>query len=207
MFRANWSAQGGRVPHTQRSKLRVPLEAPGWLLNRLSVKAFNAATYALQSSKRDLRRVSYASAFYPLDAIGDWNRLYGAAGFYQHQSVAPPGAERETLREMLEVIAASGQGSFLAVLKSMGVKDSGGLISFPRPGASLALDFPNRGRRTLDLLERLDRIVIGAGGRIYPAKDGRMSAETFRAGYPRWQALEAQRDPLFQSAFWRRVTR
>lgn len=206
MFRANWSAEGGWVPHSPRAKLRVPLEAPGWLLNRMSVKAFNGAYHRLQSARPGPRKVPYASVFYPLDAIGDWNRLYGAAGFFQHQSVAPPGAERETMREMLGVIAASGQGSFLAVLKSMGDKDSGGLISFPRPGASLALDFPNRGRRTLDLLERLDRIVVDAGGRIYPAKDGRMSAETFRAGYPRWQALEALRDPLFQSAFWRRVT-
>ena len=206
MFRANWSQHGGLISHATRMKLRVPLDAPGWTLNPLSVKAFNAITYALQSSKRGVRRVPYASVFYPLDAIGDWNRLYGAAGFYQHQRVAPPGAERETLREMLELIAASGQGSFLAVLKSMGARDSGGLISFPRPGASLALDFPNRGRRTVDLLERLDRIVVDAGGRIYPAKDGRMFAETFRAGYPRWPALEALRDPLFQSAFWRRVT-
>lgn len=206
MFRANWSPEGGRVAQSARLKLRVPLEAPGWLLNPMSIKGFNAAYHALQSARPGPRRVPYASVFYPLDAIGDWNRLYGAAGFYQHQSVAPPGAERETLRDMLGVIAASGQGSFLAVLKSMGARDSGGLVSFPTPGASLALDFPNRGRRTLDLLERLDRIVMGAGGRIYPAKDGRMSAETFRAGYPRWPALEALRDPLFQSAFWRRVT-
>lgn len=206
MFRANWSAEGGLVPHGRRQTLRAPLDAPSFLLNRLSIKAFNALTYGLQSSKRGLRKTPYASVFYPLDSIGDWNRLYGPTGFYQHQSVAPPGAERETLREMLGVIAASGQGSFLAVLKSMGDQDSGGLISFPRLGASLALDFPNRGQRTLDLLERLDRIVMSAGGRIYPAKDGRMSAETFRAGYPRWQALEVLRDPLFQSAFWRRVT-
>ena len=206
MFRANWSQEGGLVPHSRRLKLRVPLEAPSWLLNPLSIRGFNAAYHGLQSAGIGARRVPYASVFYPLDAIGDWNRLYGAAGFFQHQSVAPPGAERETMREMLGVIVASGQGSFLAVLKSMGDKDSGGLISFPRPGVSLALDFPNRGRRTLDLLDRLDRIVIDAGGRIYPAKDGRMSAETFRAGYPRWQALEALRDPLFQSAFWRRVT-
>jgi L-gulonolactone oxidase len=206
MFRANWSPQGALTPHQTRMKLRVPVEAPGWILNRLTVSAFNALYYALQTSKPGLRQVPYAAAFYPLDAIGDWNRLYGSAGFYQHQCVIPPGAERAALREILTLIAASGQGSFLAVLKSLGEQDSGGLVSFPRPGASLALDFPNRGARTLALLERLDRIVGAAGGRIYPAKDGHMSAETFRAGYPRWQALEAARDPLFQSAFWRRVT-
>ena len=206
MFRANWSPEAGLRAHSPRLKLRVPLDAPGWLLNPVSIKAFNSVYLWRQSARAGSRRTPYASVFYPLDAIGDWNRLYGAAGFYQHQSVAPPGAEREAVRDMLRVIAGSGQGSFLAVLKSLGPRDSGGLISFPKPGASLALDFPNRGRRTLDLLERLDDIVMGAGGRIYPAKDGRMSAATFRAGYPRWTALEALRDPLFQSAFWRRVT-
>ncbi len=206
MYRANWSPDGGHVPQQTRQKLRIPIEAPGWMLNRLSVKAFNALTYGLQSTKRGVRKVSYASAFYPLDSIGDWNRLYGPAGFFQHQSVVPTGVERETLREMLKMIVASGQGSFLAVLKSLGGRDSGGLVSFPRPGASLALDFPNRGGRTLSLLERLDRMVGEAGGRVYPAKDGRMSADTFRAGYPNWSRLEALRDPLFQSALWRRVS-
>jgi L-gulonolactone oxidase len=175
-------------------------------LNRFSVKAFNAGYYVRQSARPGLRKAPYAAVFYPLDAIGDWNRLYGAGGFFQHQCVLPPDAAREALRGMLGLIAAAGQGSFLAVLKSLGERDSGGLISFPRPGASLALDFPNRGQSTLELLARLDAIVQDAGGRIYPAKDGRMSAAQFRAGYPRWPKLEAARDPLFQSAFWRRVT-
>ena len=206
MFRANWSPEGGLAPHAARQKLTIPLEAPGWLLNRASVKAFNAAYHAVQCAKRGPRRLPYAAVFHPLDAIGDWNRLYGPAGFFQHQCVVPPQAAREALREMLRVIAQAGQGSFLAVLKSMGEADSGGLISFPSPGVSLALDFPNRGERTLALLETLDRIVVEAGGRLYPAKDGRMSGDAFRAGYPRWRELEARRDPLFQSAFWRRVS-
>lgn len=177
------------------------------MLSRGTVRAFNRAYYAVQSAKHGVRRVPYAAVFYPLDAVGEWNRLYGPAGFFQHQCVIPPGAERVALREMLTLIAASGQGSFLAVLKSLGERQSGGLVSFPRAGASLALDFPNRGPETLSLLERLDSIVSDAGGRIYPAKDGRMSAQVFRAGYPRWRELEARRDPVFQSAFWERVSR
>jgi L-gulonolactone oxidase len=206
MFRANWSRDGEPIAPPNRMKLSIPLEAPGCLLNRFSVKAFNAGYYVRQSARPGLRKAPYAAVFYPLDAIGDWNRLYGAGGFFQHQCVLPPDAAREALRGMLGLIAAAGQGSFLAVLKSLGERDSGGLISFPRPGASLALDFPNRGQSTLELLARLDAIVQDAGGRIYPAKDGRMSAAQFRAGYPRWPKLEAARDPLFQSAFWRRVT-
>ena len=134
MFRSNWSPDGGLIPHSPRVGLRVPADAPGWLLNRLSVKAFNAAYHRLQTGRR-AGRVPYARVFHPLDGAGDWNRLYGRAGFFQHQSVTPAGAERATLRELLEVVAASGEGSFLAVLKHMGDRDSGGLVSFPRPGA------------------------------------------------------------------------
>ena len=118
----------------------------------------------------------------------------------------PVETQQDAVAEALRTLSAAGQGSFLAVLKSLGPLRSGGLVSFEGPGASLALDFPNRGEATLKLLERLDHIVVTAGGKVYPAKDGRMSAATFRAGYPRWRELEALRDPLFSSRFWRRVT-
>jgi L-gulonolactone oxidase len=205
LFRANWAKDGVLRPHRPGTTFNVPIEAPRWVLGAFTAKAFNAVYYDLQSSRRGVQRVHYPAAFYPLDGVGHWNRLYGPAGFFQHQSVIPPGAERAVARQMLEAISAAGQGSFLAVLKTMGGKDSGGLVSFPRAGASLALDFPNRGAATRTLLDRLDALVCEAGGRIYPAKDGRMSAAVFRAGYPRWGELEALRDPLFQSAFWRRV--
>ena len=206
MFRAGWSRIGGYQAHAERPKLKVPIEAPSWALNPLTIRAFNTAYYQLQASKAGPGRATYASVFHPLDAIADWNRLYGPRGFFQHQFVVPTQIQREATREALTVIAASGQGSFLAVLKGLGARSSGGLIAFPRPGVSLALDFPNRGAATLALLARLDAIVADAGGRIYPAKDGRIDAAHFQAGYPRWAELEALRDPLFQSAFWRRVT-
>ncbi|MDA4630983.1 FAD-binding protein, partial [Escherichia coli] len=115
----------------------------------------------------------YLPYFYPLDSIGHWNRIYGRRGMYQYQSVVPPVTARDATTEMLKAISKAGEGSFLAVLKTFGEKVSPGLLSFPQAGTTLALDFPNRGQLTLDLLSRLDDIVREAGGRLYPAKDGR----------------------------------
>jgi FAD/FMN-containing dehydrogenase len=133
--------------------------------------------------------------------------MYGARGFFQHQSVVPPAKAREGIARMLDEIAAAGEASFLSVLKVFGDREGPGLMSFARPGVTLALDFPMRGARTLELLDRLDAIVRGAGGAVYPAKDARMSAETFRASFPRWEEFRAFVDPAFSSSFWRRVTR
>lgn len=107
---------------------------------------------------------------------------------------------------MLAVIAASGQGSFLAVLKRFGDRPSPGWLSFPCPGVTLALDFPNLRDRNAALFGRLDAVVRAAGGRLYPAKDAHMTTDDFRRGYPRWQDLERLRDPLLLSRFWQRVT-
>ena len=112
---------------------------------------------------------------------------------------------RAALRRLIEAIAASGLGSFLAVLKQFGDLPSQGLLSFPMRGTTLALDFPNRGARLHRLFDALDAIVLEAGGRLYPAKDGRMGAAIFKAGYPRWREFAAYVDPRFSSAFWRRV--
>lgn len=206
LFRANWAETGPLLPHRFSSRLSVPIEAPSWLMNPWTLKAANVAIRAREAVRSTVETLSYASALYPLDAIGHWNRAYGAPGFYQHQCVIPPDSQERAMTEVLQTISASGQGSFLSVMKTLGAKASGGLVSFHGPGTSLALDFPNRGASTLALLERLDQIVTAAGGRIYPAKDGRMSAATYRAGYPGWVELERQRDPLFISSFWQRVT-
>jgi hypothetical protein len=112
---------------------------------------------------------------------------------------------REGVARMLEEIAGAGEASFLSVLKVFGDREGPGLLSFARPGVTLALDFPMRGTRTLELLDRLDAIVRAAGGAIYPAKDARMSPETFRASFPRWEEFSAFIDPAFSSSFWRRV--
>jgi len=137
--------------------------------------------------------------------VRDWNRLYGPRGLYQHQSVVPEPNARAAVAALLDCARRTGQGSFLTVLKRFGAMRSPGVLSFPRPGYTLTLDFPNKGAATLDLLAELDRITIGAGGAVNPYKDGRMSAATFAASFRDWRMLDAARDPAFISDFWRRT--
>jgi L-gulonolactone oxidase len=203
--RANWRDDGRFVLHDDRQRLSLPFDLPGFALNPLTLRAFNEVYYRLQSAPPKQRTEHYTATFYPLDAIGRWNGLYGRRGFFQHQCVTPEEAGVEPIGEMLAAISAAGEGSFLAVLKTFGPKPSPGLLSFPRPGFTLALDFANRGTRTYQLLARLDDIVAAAGGRIYPAKDGCMSPALFAAGYPQLDRFRAAIDPSFSSSFWRRV--
>src|SRR5258708_22901595 len=133
----------------------------------------------------DAKLVAYDAFFYPLDGVQDWNRAYGPRGFFQYQCVVPEGAPgREALSEVLARIAASGQGSFLSVLKRFGSMASAGMMSFPRPGYTLALDFPHRRPRTLALLAELDAAVIAPCGRAVPPHDSRRSASSFSTFYP-----------------------
>ena len=196
------------APRVRRalSWLSVPLYAPGLLLNGMTIRAFNALYYGRQRERISTRISHYEPFFYPLDFVAHWNRLYGRRGFLQYQCLVPYGGDREAVQALFSRISVSGQGSFLAVLKIFGDLPSPGLLSFPRPGVTLALDFPNRGRRTLDLLDELDSIVRRFGGRVYPAKDARMSAQSFQAFYPEWLELAQYVDPAFSSSFWRRVT-
>ena len=202
--RARWAQTGGLDPHRLGGP-RMPVTPPGGLLNSVTVGAFNRL-YRSRPGARFHGRQHYDPFFYPLDRLRDWNRMYGPRGFYQWQCAVPVATMREVTRTLLDSVAASGDASFLAVLKTFGDVPSPGVLSFPMPGATLALDFANRGADTLALLARLDRVVSEAGGRLYPAKDGRLPPAMFRAGFPRWQELEAARDPLLMSSFWRRMT-
>ena len=193
-----------KPPPPERRALTVPFAPPVSLVNNLSVRGFNRLYYHLPRPARGL--IPYQPFFYPLDNLLEWNRLYGRRGFFQYQCVIPPATARDALREMLARIAASGQGSMLAVLKRFGDQTSGGLLSFPRPGFTLALDFPNRGRKTLALLDRLDEVTRQAGGAVYPAKDARMSGDSFRHYFPQWAEFRRFIDPRFSSSFWWRVT-
>ena len=190
----------------KRAHLGVPFPPPLSLVNLPSIALFNALYYRRVGARPARSVVSMDRFFFPLDAIADWNRIYGPRGFYQYQCVLPPGQAEDGVRAMLQLISASRTGSFLSVLKRFGPLASPGLLSFPRPGVTLALDFPNRGQPTLDLLERLDGVTRAAGGAVYPAKDGRMSPASFRAYFPHWEALVPFQDPQFSSSFWRRVT-
>ncbi len=204
--RGNWLPDGLYKAHDDRTGASLPIELPGFSINAVTLRAFNKLYYTAGAMKRAPTRVHYAPFFYPLDAIRNWNRAYGSAGFYQYQCVVPPAAADTAIPEMLGEIARSGQGSCLAVLKTFGEKPSPGMLSFPFEGVTLALDFPNRKARTHLLFERLDAIVSEAKGRLYPAKDGRMPASLFRAGYPELARFTTLVDPCFQSDFWRRMT-
>ena len=191
---------------TASPRLSLPIEAPTWALNPVTVRAFNAAYYHKQRQLEVRSRTHYRPFFYPLDAIGQWNRGYGKRGFYQYQFVVPFDDSGAAIREVLERLARAGAGSFLAVLKTFGDVPSPGLMSFPRPGVTLALDLPNRGPKTIRLLHSCDAIVREAGGAVYPAKDACMTPESFRTYFPQWEAFSAYIDPAFSSSFWRRVT-
>lgn len=203
--RGNWLPDGLYKAHDDRTSASLPIELPGFAINTLSLRAFNTLYYTAGAMKRGRKRVHYAPFFYPLDAIRNWNRAYGSAGFYQYQCVVPPADADAAIPEMLGEIARSGQGSCLAVLKTFGNRPSPGMLSFPFEGVTLALDFPNRKARTHQLFERLDAIVSAANGRLYPAKDGRMPAALFRAGYPGLARFTPHVDPAFKSDFWRRM--
>jgi len=194
------------VSHQKSRELRVPFSPPISLVNALTLKAFNTVYFHRQRGDRARMVQHYRPFFYPLDAVLRWNLIYGPKGFHQYQCVVADATALDSVRRLLETIAASGMGSFLAVLKQFGAPPSRGLLSFPQPGTTLALDFPNRGPRLHQLFEALDRIVMEAGGRLYPAKDGRMGPHIFKSGYPRWREFADYVDPRFSSGLWRRVT-
>ena len=179
----------------KRKARKFPITTPSWLLRPFTLRIFNALYYA-RHANRGKFLTDYATYFNPLDAIQEWNRAYGKAGFVQYQFVTGSEGGHELIQRVVEAIGASGAASFLAVLKKMG-PGSGGWLSFPQPGYTLALDIPYRAE-TPDLVARLDALVTAAGGRVYLAKDSLLTAETFRQMYPRWTefaALKSKIDP------------
>lgn len=195
------------LPRTPKKRnIAFPLDAPGWMLNPLSIKSFNTLYYEKQRGKVVSGLTYYEPFFYPLDAITRWNRMYGKRGFFQYQLVVPYDTDSRAIETIFDLITRSGKASFLAVLKTFGAAPSPGFMSFPKKGVTLALDFPNDGKATLDLMERLDEVVRGSHGCVYPAKDARMSPESFRAYFPQHKEFSRWIDPKFSSSFWRRVT-
>lgn len=189
----------------------VPFFFPRLALNRFVVRAFNSRYYRRGANGAASKLVDYDSFFYPLDAIHEWNRIYGRRGFAQYQCVLPLEASHQGLNLILGRIAASGQGSFLSTLKLFGIENDThpGLLSFPMEGYTLALDFPIS-RSALALMKELDAIVLDHGGRLYLAKDARADGEMMRRGYPGLAAFEAIRQQSgaaakFQSELSRRL--
>lgn len=204
--RANHAESSTVKAPRQPRRLSVPITPPFSLINGASLRLFNAFYYHRQRAAVSHRIEHFEPFFYPLDNVLHWNRLYGPRGLYQYQCVIPGACGREATEALLKTIARSGLGSMLAVLKLFGDLSSPGMLSFPTRGITLALDFPNRGARLESLFKELDAIVQSAGGRLYPAKDGRMPGSLFRSGYPRWREFSRFVDPRYSSSFWRRVT-
>ena len=174
------------------------------LVNQLSLRLFNSLYTRTHAGKRHYVE-TFQKYFYPLDSLLNWNRIYGRRGFFQFQCVVPF-SNQKAIADILGKISSSGQGSFLSVLKTMGDVKSPGMMSFCRPGVTLALDFPNGGQKTRQLLSHLEAIVVEADGAIYPAKDAVMSAETFRHCYPAIEDFKLCVDDAHSSGFWQRVS-
>lgn len=202
--RGNHANSTDRAPE-YRSRPGVSSSAPAFLLNRWNAKLFNSFYFHWKSLRKSPGSVSIDPFFYPLDSIRHWNLAYGSSGFLQYQFVIPESA-CDAVEELLGRIAKDGAGPFLAVLKRFGSLASPGMLSFPRPGITLALDFPMRGERTLRILEWLDQAVEQSGGALYPAKDARMSPQMFERSFPNWRDFSPYVDPVLSSSFWRRVT-
>lgn len=203
-IRANHNTKLKTAPPLKQEK-RLPFTPPFSLVNSMSLRPFNLIYYNLQKLKAGSRIAYYEPFFYPLDRLLEWNRMYGPKGFFQYQSVIPRNVGHDATKAMLKEIEKSGEGSFLAVLKTFGNRESLGMLSFPETGVTLALDFPNNESRIHKLLGRLDDIVREAKGRIYPAKDARMPRNLFEAGYPKLNQFLKYRDAGISSALSRRL--
>jgi FAD/FMN-containing dehydrogenase len=203
--RANHSEEGPAA-FSAAGRLSVPVTTPLSMVNPLSVRIMNSLLFTKQLRKRTAARWHFQQFFYPLDGILHWNRLYGPRGFFQFQCALPFETATPAIHEMLRLIRQSGQGSFLAVLKAFGAVVSPGMLSFPRPGLTLAIDFPNAGPRTVRLLAELEAVTSRAEGALYPAKDATMSTRMFAKSFAKLAQFREQVDPKFSSSFWRRVT-
>ena len=183
----------------KRSELKIPFDAPSFLLNKYTMKGFNSAYYALQKNRIAPKRIDYDAFFFPLERLRNWNRLYGSKGFLQYQLAVPPESAYACVSAVLSCASQAGKGSFLSVLKKFG-KANNNLLSFPIEGYTLALDFKYEDS-LFPLLDKLDAIVLAHGGRLYLAKDARMSKACFRQSYAQWERfaeLKQKLDPRGQ---------
>jgi FAD/FMN-containing dehydrogenase len=200
---ADHATGAAAAPPHRRPIANVPCYMPVSPLNRRTLSALNSLYFRLQ--RPGMKSVHCENWLTPLDAVQDWNRLYGRRGFFQFQCAVPASEARLSIAAMLKAVAATHQGSFLAVLKTFGDKVSPGLMSFPMAGATLALDLPNRGAATKDLLLELHSITASARGRLYPAKDACSPANSLEIGYPNFARFKRLLDPGLESLMSRRL--
>jgi len=188
-------------PHS-KGKLTVPFNLPSFTLNPFTIKAFNSLYYFMAKDGVTNSTIHYEPFFYPLDAINNWNRIYGKNGFLQYQFVVPKDGGKVAVKDILNRIAENGTGSFLAVLKAFG-KENDNYLSFPMEGYTLALDF-KISKKLFPFLDELDKVVLSYGGRLYLTKDVRMSKDTFYKSYKNAEKFinfknTIDKDRLFQS--------
>jgi decaprenylphospho-beta-D-ribofuranose 2-oxidase len=198
LIKGRWAEPHEAGPHAPKPKrpVAVPFDLPSGLANRFTVRVFNALLWAKQISRVKRGVVHPESYFYPLDQLRNWNRLYGRRGMAQYQCVLPDSAGPGAARRFLELLVRRGGASPLCVIKDCGPEGIG-LLSFPRPGISIAVDLPVRDD-TQSLVDALNELVLAEGGRIYLAKDAFTRAVHFQAMEPRlaeWQAIRKRWDP------------
>jgi FAD/FMN-containing dehydrogenase len=194
------------LEHEDRRGLHLPAPFMKAVMHERTVRLGNAVRYGLRSGDREFES-SFASYHHPLDRVKNWNAAYGRRGFVQYQCVVPPTEERPFMQEFLHLMRMHEVPIYLAVMKRFGERAAAGTLSFAMDGLTLATDIPLAAQGVLPFLDAVDAVVVEAGGRVYPAKDARMSAPTFQVMYPQWTVLERWRDPHLSSSFWRRVTR
>ncbi len=209
-LRADLPPRSRAQPYAKSGRPRnLGFDFPSWTLNSSGMRAFNELYYRMQGRRREPFIANYEGFFFPLDRIGNWNRIYGKRGFIQYQCVLPVDQAFDGMRALLEAQAAARRSSFLSVLKRFGPAGQG-LLSFPFEGYTLTLDLPVDDEGLFPFLDQLDEIVLRHEGRVYLAKDARLAPATFRSMYPRlpdWQRVKAQIDPenRFASELARRL--
>ena len=186
------------------AKIALNFEPPFSLLNKFSIQCFNFTYFNNNKLSKRKKIVHYDPFFYPLDVIDKWNLLYGPKGFFQYQCMVP-WKDKSVIEEILKLALKKHLFSSLTGIKTFGNTLSPGILSFPKPGITVMMDFANGGNKTMEGLEYLDEIVRRCGGRVYPAKDARMSGESFKQYYPEWGRFKNYIDPGFSSSFLRRV--
>lgn len=204
--RGNFAIRENKRDFYEFNQKLIPFPIEIDLINPLSVLAFNTLYYSKQFEKKSRSIVHYNPFFYPLDAITGWNKVYGKNGFLQYQFVLPHEAGINALKKIFKMITESGNSSFLTVLKTFGDIASPGMMSFPKTGITMAIDFKINNSNIFRLLNRADEVLSSYGGILYPAKDARMSPSHFKEFFPNWQEFQKYTDPKFSSGFWKRVT-
>lgn len=200
----NHQAEPSRGLAPWRPSISFPFDAPNFLLMPPLVKAFNWMWYRKQITHKKKFRSDLEPFFYPLDMLGNWNRLYGGRGLLQYQAAVPDDSG-EVVQKIVSELRAGGASPYLAVVKRFGSKQSPGLLSFPIAGSTISIDFPNSGNNLFRALDRADNVVADAGGRIYAAKDARVDGEMFRSMYPAFDEFMSHVDPAVSSSFLRRI--